>query len=108
MPDNGVQLLESLRSLGITVRVVGMDRLSLEPASRIPADMVPRIREAKPAILQALRKQSPVAGDGIAACGSPYCAGCYDVGDGRKIHPPKCGADFLRWRAWLEGKGPKQ
>ena len=41
-----------------------------------------------------------------AACGSPDCAGCYDVGNGRKIHPPKCGKDFLRWRAWLEGKGP--
>jgi len=41
-------------------------------------------------------------------CGSPYCGGCYDVGDGRKIHPPKCGESFLRWRAWLEGKGPRQ
>lgn len=57
MPDNGVQLLESLRSLGVTVRVVGPDRLSLEPASRIPAEMVPLIREAKPAILQALRER---------------------------------------------------
>ena len=44
----------------------------------------------------------------VAACGSSHCAGCYDVGDGRKIHPPKCGTDFLRWRAWLEGKGPRQ
>jgi hypothetical protein len=43
-----------------------------------------------------------------APCGSPHCDGCYDVGDGRKIHPPKCGTDFLRWRAWLEGKGPRQ
>lgn len=24
----------------------------------------------------------------LAACGSPDCAGCYDVGDGKKIHPP--------------------
>jgi len=24
-----------------------------------------------------------------AACGSVHCDGCYDVGDGRKIHPPK-------------------
>ncbi len=44
----------------------------------------------------------------IAECGSPGCAGCYDVGDGRKIHPPKCGTGFLRWRAWLEGKGQRQ
>src|SRR3989441_5130321 len=27
----------------------------------------------------------------IAPCGDPACAGCYDVGDGKKIHPPKCG-----------------
>jgi hypothetical protein len=44
----------------------------------------------------------------LAPCGSPDCAGCYDVGDGRKIHPPKCGESFLRWRAWLEGKGSRQ
>jgi hypothetical protein len=25
----------------------------------------------------------------LAACGSPGCAGCYDVGDGVKIHPPR-------------------
>jgi hypothetical protein len=43
-----------------------------------------------------------------AVCGSTDCAGCYDVGDGRRIHPPKCGEDFLRWRAWLEGKGRRQ
>jgi hypothetical protein len=44
----------------------------------------------------------------LAPCGSPHCAGCYDVGDGRKIHPPRCGEAFLRWRAWMEGKGPIQ
>jgi len=41
----------------------------------------------------------------LAACGSPHCAGCYEVDGGRRIHPPKCGEYFLRWRAWLEGKG---
>lgn len=43
----------------------------------------------------------------LAPCGSPTCAGCYEVGDGRKIHPPRCGEEFLRWRAWMEGKGKK-
>jgi hypothetical protein len=33
----------------------------------------------------------------LAACGSPHCAGCYDVGDEKKIHPPKCGEDYLKW-----------
>jgi hypothetical protein len=34
-----------------------------------------------------------------APCGSSDCGGCYDVGDGRRIHPPKCGE---KYRAWLE------
>jgi hypothetical protein len=37
--------------------------------------------------------------DKVAPCGSPHCAGCYDVGDGRKIHPPKSSPE---WLAWLE------
>jgi hypothetical protein len=41
---------------------------------------------------------------GLAACGSPECDGCYDVGDGRKIHPPKSSPE---WLAWLERWEPK-
>jgi hypothetical protein len=37
--------------------------------------------------------QGPITESGrTAACGSPNCAGCYDLGDGRKVHPPKHGA----------------
>jgi hypothetical protein len=36
----------------------------------------------------------------LAPCGSPDCAGCYLVGDGRKIHPPKCGEDYKRFEQW--------
>jgi hypothetical protein len=25
----------------------------------------------------------------IAACGAPSCGGCYEVGDGVRIHPPR-------------------
>jgi hypothetical protein len=53
------------------------------------------------------REQTLATGE-LAPCGSPDCGGCYDLGEGRKIHPPKCGEDFLRWRAWLAGKGPRQ
>ena len=101
MLDTGVQILQSLRSLGVTVAAVGLDRLRLEPASKIPAEMIPRIREAKPAILEALRT-------GLAACGSPHCAGCYDAGDGRKIHPPKCGAEYRKWLERWQPKGKPQ
>lgn len=51
---SGAEILEILHGLGVTVTVTGPDRLRLEPASRIPTEMVPRIRQAKPAILAAL------------------------------------------------------
>lgn len=34
-----------------------------------------------------------------APCGSPHCAGCYEVEPGMRIHPPRCGEEY---RAWLE------
>lgn len=37
--------------------------------------------------------------EGVSPCGSPHCAGCYEVGDGKMIHPLKCGEEY---RAWLE------
>ena len=40
----------------------------------------------------------------LAPCGSPDCGGCYDIGDGRKIHPPK---PTEAWLAWLERWEPK-
>jgi hypothetical protein len=43
-----------------------------------------------------------------APCGSPHCAGCYDVGDGRKIHPPKCGEEYRKWLERWQPKGKPQ
>jgi hypothetical protein len=37
----------------------------------------------------------------LAACGSSQCNGCYDVGDGRKIHPPKPGALYLKGKLFI-------
>lgn len=80
MPDTGVQILESLRGLGVTVVAIGPDRLRLEPASKIPAEMVPRIREAKPAILEVLRNWP-------ASCSTD----CYELEPGIWIHRPWAG-----------------
>jgi hypothetical protein len=44
----------------------------------------------------------------LAECGSPYCAGCYDVGDGKKIHPPRCGEEYRKWLERWEAKGKPQ
>jgi len=50
--------LETLRGLGVTVKLVAGDRIRVEPASKIPTDLIPLIRQAKPAILEALRSRS--------------------------------------------------
>jgi hypothetical protein len=44
----------------------------------------------------------------LAACGSPHCAGCYDVGGARKIHPPRCGERIPEVARTLEPKGKPQ
>ena len=47
-------------------------------------------------------------GEEKAACGMSHCAGCYDVGGGKKIHPPKCGEDYRAWHARWEASGRVQ
>ena len=34
-----------------------------------------------------------------ALCGSMACRGCYEVGEGKKIHPPRAGYDQARLAA---------
>lgn len=82
---DGLEILESLRSLGVTVQAVGPDRLRLEPASKIPAEMVPRIREAKPAILEALRNRP-----------STCSPDCYELEPGIWIHRPHTGCTTIK------------
>lgn len=31
-----------------------------------------------------------------ALCGSPHCAGCYEVAPGVRIHPPKSGKGWVQ------------
>jgi hypothetical protein len=70
----GVEILETLRTLGITVTIIPPDRLRLQPASRIPPDLVPRIREAKPEILAELARP-------IVAVQPAECRHCEDKGE---------------------------
>lgn len=76
----GSEILESLRDLGVTVEIVGPDRIRLRPASKIPVELVSRIRESKAAILEVLRNRP-------LTC-SRYC---YEVEPGRWIHRPWTG-----------------
>jgi hypothetical protein len=47
-------------------------------------------------------------GQGTDPCGSPYCAGCYEVAPGVRVHPPKCGEDYRAWLERWEAKGKMQ
>jgi len=43
-----------------------------------------------------------------ATCGSPDCAGCYEVEPGVRIHPPKCGESYREWFERWDAKGRLQ
>jgi hypothetical protein len=49
-----------------------------------------------------------LSGDGLASCGLPHCAGCYQVDPGVRIHPPKSGEDWKEWLLKWEPKGRVQ
>ena len=99
------EVLTELQRRGVKVVAEG-DTLCLRPRRALDDTLLARVREAKAAILQALQNGQTIAP--IAACGSPYCAGCYDVGDGKKIHPPRCGEKYLEWLKRWEPRGRSQ
>ena len=75
-----IEILDTLRTLGITVTIIPPDRLRLQPASRIPPELLPRIREEKPAILAALARPTAAAQpaechhcEGKGECSCPAC-----------------------------------
>ena len=94
-----------------------MDKVVIERALRALAEigaarpMVPELpREmpepANPAPANPVKVESSPAT--AALCGSPDCAGCYNVGEGKKIHPPKCGEGYREWLLKWEAKGRVQ
>lgn len=128
-------LVAALEQGGVRLRVEGETLKLEAPADRVPSrETITGLRENKAAVLEYLRERQqsraiqfssfpdpmarktekldyqreangPVPSSGTAVCGSPVCAGCYDIGDGRKIHPPKCGEDYLQWLERWETKG---
>lgn len=87
-----------------------MDKATLE---RAIAALASRGATELPGLHPELRKPSasafqPLRQGEIEACGSSHCAGCYDVGDGRRIHPPKCSDEYRKWLERWEPKGIPQ
>lgn len=91
-----------------------MDKAIVERAVQALAAMNgPRREEADPFPLRESTTQSvsrpEVKGlQETATCGSPNCAGCYEVGDERKIHPPKIGKDYQKWLERWKARGSVQ
>jgi hypothetical protein len=75
-----VEILEKLGVLGVTVTPIPPDRLRLEPASKVPPELVRHILQSKPEILAALAP--PAVADQPAECrhcdgtGKCSCPGC--------------------------------
>jgi hypothetical protein len=59
-------LLEQLDSLGVICRPAAGDQLSLIPAERVPADMIPALRAAKAELLALVRARGYVP-EGVQA-----------------------------------------
>jgi hypothetical protein len=91
--------------LEIALRVTGTSQSVYSDPRPDPRASSKRVaNETFPSPVEVAARPQPHS-KALAPCGSPHCAGCYDVGDGGKIHPPKCGKDFLTWFTEWEGKG---
>lgn len=74
-----------------------------------------RIAEMALDALQEIAGKRPVASSqpqcdllSNTPCGSPHCGGCYPIGDGRYIHPPKPSSEWLDWLSrWTPKEGAK-
>jgi hypothetical protein len=64
-----------------------------------------RVRDNPPVLVA---QPDPKISQKKVACGMPHCAGCYGVGDGRKIHPPKIGEDYRKWLERWKPRGSVQ
>jgi hypothetical protein len=93
------ELIASVHEMGGEIGLRG-DRIHFRlPRTPEAPRLVEELRSRRNEVIAALREPS-----GLDPCGSPQCAGCYEVGDGKRIHPPKCGEGY---REWLERWKPK-
>jgi hypothetical protein len=97
------ELIASVRGIGGELELRG-ERIHFRlPGTPDAPRLVEQLRTHREEVIAALRERA-----GMAPCGSPHCAGCYDVGEGRKIHPPKASREWLEWRAKWEAGGRVQ
>jgi hypothetical protein len=82
-----------------------MDRAVLERAVKALAALNSGLGTGARSTSATLRESN---GGDVQSCGSPQCAGCYEVGPGVRIHPPKCSEDYRVWLERWEARGEPQ
>lgn len=103
--NRAARLIAEVGKMGGTLNLQGDGRIHYKiPATEKAGVLVAELRAHRKEIVIALQE----CHEPLALCGDLYCAGCYDVGDGRKIHPPRAGKDYLAWVAKWDGRGRVQ
>jgi hypothetical protein len=108
--SQALEILNALKGIGVIVRVIPPDSLELEPASVIPPDLLSRVRERKPEILEVLARPSMAVQpakcahcDGTGECDCPAC-------NLRRVSGP-VPCCMCRWedhRFWLAATRPRE
>lgn len=96
-----LELIDEVQRIGGQLSANG-DKLKYRLPPGESERLVPILAEHKASLLAVLksRRQSGNPApqlEGLAACGDPACNGCYEVGDGRKVHPPRTSQECLEW-----------
>jgi hypothetical protein len=108
-----VQTIARLEEIGGRLALAGERILYSVPRGDTEVQsLLGNLREHREEVRELLRQRAVTVELGpreeLAMCGSPYCDGCYDVGRGAWIHPPKCGKQYQVWLERWQAKGKAQ
>ncbi len=100
-------IVKSLEAVGVRFRIDGEKVKAKLPEPSPPGvlEALETLRARRSEVIALLRERP---NQSLAPCGSPRCAGCYEVEPGRRIHPPKASRDWLTWLEQWQPKGPSQ
>jgi hypothetical protein len=84
-----LEIVSKIERIGGQVFLEG-DRIKVRIPETYPEvkALVEELRARKQEVLKELRERGNQA---LAPCGSPDCAGCYELMPGQRVHPPKAG-----------------
>lgn len=101
-------LIEQVRSAGGTLALTSDGRITLDGPREVKERFIPILKAKRAELMTHLKNKDTTTTVIKAPCGSTRCGGCYDVGGGVSLHPPRSGQyyetqEFARrirvWRA---------